>query len=321
LSGPKAAVVGCAGPKLSDDERRLFQHSDPLGFILFARNCIDPAQLRALVSELRATVERDDALVLIDQEGGRVARLGPPHWRKAPPASEFAVMYRTDKRAAIAAARLSARLMADELAAAGINVDCAPVLDIPVAGADPIIGDRALGDEPESISVLGRCVWDGLRDRGVLPVIKHIPGHGRARADSHKTLPVVETPHSELSRADFVPFRALADAPCAMTAHVVYSDIDASAPATLSARVIAEVIRGEIGFDGLLFSDDIAMGALSGPLGARARDCLVAGCDVALHCSGVIDETRAVLDAAPRLSDHAKERLERALMNAQKGRS
>src|SRR5262249_28395728 len=161
------------------------------GFILFARNCIDPGQLRALVSELRATVERDNALVLIDQEGGRVARLGPPHWRKAPPASEFAVMYRTDKRGAIAPARLNARLMAEGLGAAGINVDGAPVLDSRAGGADPIIGDGACGEDPEPVAVLGRAVWDGLRDRGVLPVIKHIPGHGRARADSHKALPVV----------------------------------------------------------------------------------------------------------------------------------
>ena len=321
MSVPKAAVVGCAGPALTDDERRLFREADPLGFILFARNCADPAQLRALVNELRATVERDDAPILIDQEGGRVARLGPPHWRKAPPASEFAVMYRTDKRAAIAAARLNARMIATELAAAGINVDCAPVLDIPVGDADPIIGDRAFGNEPEPVAVLGRAVWDGLRERGVLPVIKHIPGHGRARTDSHKALPVVETVRSELSRSDFVPFRGLADAPCAMTAHVVYSDIDASAPATLSRKVIAEVIRGEIGFDGLLFSDDIAMGALSGPLAARARDCLVAGCDVALHCSGVIDEGRAVLEATPPLTDRAHGRLERALMKTQNSRA
>jgi beta-N-acetylhexosaminidase len=306
---------------LSDDERRLFGAADPLGFILFARNCVDPAQLRALVDDLRASVRRDDALVLIDQEGGRVARLGPPHWRKAPPASEFAVMYRSDKRAAIAAARLNARLMAEELAAAGINVDCAPVLDIPVHGADPIIGDRAYGEEPESISVLGRSFWDGLRDRGVLPVIKHIPGHGRALADSHKSLPVVETSHDELSRTDFAPFRALADAPCAMTAHVVYSDIDAAAPATLSAKVIAEVIRGEIGFGGLLFSDDIAMGALTGPLGARARDCLAAGCDVALHCSGAIEESRAVLDAVPTLSNKGQERLAKALESIAEART
>ena len=321
MSVPKAAVIGCAGPTLTDDERRLFREADPLGFILFARNCVDPAQLRALVSALRATVEREDAPVLIDQEGGRVARLGPPHWRKAPPASEFAAMYRSDKRAAIAAARLNARLMADELVAAGINVDCAPVLDIPVTGADPIIGDRALGDGPEPVAVLGRAVWDGLRDRGILPVIKHIPGHGRARADSHKALPVVETARSELSRADFVPFRALANAPCAMTAHVVYSDIDGSAPATLSRKVIAEVIRDEIGFEGLLLSDDIAMGALSGPLGARARDCLVAGCDVALHCSGVIEETREVLAAVGPLAGPAQERLIRALESGTKART
>jgi beta-N-acetylhexosaminidase len=314
LSGPRAAVVGCSGPSLTDEERQLFAATDPLGFILFARNCIDPAQLRKLVDALRATVGRHDALVLIDQEGGRVARLGPPHWRKPPPASEFAAIYAKDKRAGIAAARLNARQMAAELVAAGINVDCTPVLDIPVSGADPIIGDRAYGEEPEQVAVLGRAVCDGLMESGVLPVIKHIPGHGRARADSHKSLPVVETSREELSRSDFVPFRGLAEvAPCAMTAHVVYAAIDPAAPATLSRKVIEEIIRGEIGFDGLLFSDDIAMGALTGPLAARTKACLDAGCDVALHCSGVLDETREVLGGASTLAADATERLARTL--------
>jgi beta-N-acetylhexosaminidase len=314
LSGPKAAVVGCAGPVLTEEERRLFREANPLGFILFARNCVDPKQLRALVESLRDTVERHDALVLIDQEGGRVARLGPPHWRKPPAASEFAAIYAKDKRAGIAAARLNARQIAAELVAVGINVDCTPVLDIPVKGADPIIGDRAYGETPEPVSVLGRAVCDGMLESGVLPVIKHIPGHGRARADSHKALPVVDTSRADLSRTDFVPFRALAEAaPCAMTAHVVYSAIDPAAPATLSREVIDEVIRGEIGFDGLLFSDDIAMGALSGPLTARTKACLAAGCDVALHCSGALDETREVLGASPPLTENATERLASAL--------
>jgi len=321
LSVPKAAVVGCSGPRLTDEERRLFHQANPLGFILFTRNCVDPAQLRALVGELRAAVERDDALVLIDQEGGRVARLGPPHWRKAPPASEFAAMFRTDPRAGVAAARLNARLMAEELVAAGINVDCTPVLDVPVAGADPIIGDRAYGDAPTPIALLGRAVCDGLLDRGVIPVIKHVPGHGRARADSHKSLPVVDAARAELTQTDFAPFKALADAPTAMTAHVVYSAIDATLPATCSKTVIAEVIRGEIGFDGLLFSDDIAMGALSGPLAERAGAALAAGCDVALHCSGVAGETRAVLDAVPALADVSLGRLAAALEMAGKSRT
>jgi beta-N-acetylhexosaminidase len=314
LSGPKAAVVGCFRAELTEEERRLFAAANPLGFILFARNCIDPKQLRALVDSLRETVGRHDALVLIDQEGGRVARLGPPHWRKPPPASEFAAIYAKDKRAGIAAARLNARQIATELNAVGINVDCTPVLDIPVSDADPIIGDRAYGVTPEPVAVLGRAVCDGMLESGVLPVIKHIPGHGRARADSHKSLPVVETSRAELSRTDFVPFRGLAEAaPCAMTAHVVYSAIDATAPATLSRKVIDGVIRGEIGFDGLLFSDDIAMGALTGPLAARTKECLDAGCDVALHCTGVLAETQKVLEAAPPLSAEATERLARAL--------
>lgn len=321
MSVPKAAVVGCSGPELTDAERHLFGAADPLGFILFKRNCADPAQLRALVAALRETVGRADALVLVDQEGGRVARLGPPHWRKSPPASEFAAMFRTDARAGVAAARLNARLMADELVAAGINVDCTPVLDVPVAGADPIIGDRAYGDAPTPIALLGRAVCDGLLDRGVIPVIKHVPGHGRARADSHKTLPFVDASRAVLSETDFAPFKALADAPTAMTAHVVYSAIDATAPATCSKKVIAEVIRGEIGFDGLLFSDDIAMGALSGPLGERVGAALAAGCDVALYCSGVLDETRAVLDASPPLTEAGSARLARALATAAERRT
>jgi beta-N-acetylhexosaminidase len=310
---PRAVIFGCAGPTLAPKERRFFAEVDPLGFILFTRNCRDPDQLASLVAALRDAVERADAPVLIDQEGGRVARLGPPHWRSAPAAARFAALWRGDPAAACEAARANARLMAAELAAAGITVDCAPVLDIPVAGADPIIGDRALGDAPKPIAALGRAVCDGLRAGGVLPVIKHIPGHGRAGADSHKALPVVDTPRAELARTDFAPFRALSDQPIGMTAHVVYRDIDPDRPATTSAQVIGGVIRAEIGFDGFLLSDDVAMGALSGPQGARARDSIEAGCDAVLHCTGVMTEMEEVAAATPPMGDDAARRWGRAM--------
>ena len=309
---PRAVIFGCAGPALSPEERRFFSDADPLGFILFARNCRDPDQLAGLVTALRASVERSDAPVLIDQEGGRVARLGPPHWRAAPAAGRFAALWRTDPDAARTAARANARLMAAELAAVGITVDCAPVLDVPVAGADPIIGDRAHGDAAEPVAALGRAVCEGLRDGGVLPVIKHIPGHGRARGDSHKVLPVIDTPHAELARTDFVPFRALADQPIGMTAHVVYRALDPDRPATISAKVIGGVIRGEIGFDGFLLSDDVTMPALAGPMSARAQDSIAAGCDAVLHCNGAMDEMREVAAATPPLGDEAMRRWARA---------
>ena len=306
-------VFGCAGVTLAPEERRLFAAADPLGFILFARNCRDPAQLGALIGELRDAVGRADALVLIDQEGGRVARLGPPHWRRAPPAAAFVALWDEDAELACEAARLNARLMAADLADLGITVDCAPVLDLPVAGADPIIGDRAHGTTPDQASALGRAVCEGLVAGGVLPVIKHVPGHGRAKADSHKALPVVDAPHELLSRTDFAPFRSLADAPCAMTAHVVYTALDADAPATLSRTVIERTIRGEIGFDGLLFSDDISMDALTGPLADRVRAALAAGCDAVLHCTGVLAEMEEIAAATPALGDAAAERFARAL--------
>jgi beta-N-acetylhexosaminidase len=306
-------VFGCAGATLAPDERRLFASADPLGFILFARNCRDPVQLRALVGELRDTVGRADAPVMIDQEGGRVARLGPPHWRPVPPAATFVALWAEDAELACEAAQLNARLMAADLVDVGVTVNCAPVLDLPVADADPIIGDRAHGTTPDQAAALGRAVCDGLLAGGILPVIKHIPGHGRAKADSHKTLPRVDAPHELLSRTDFAPFRSLADAPCAMTAHVVYTRLDADAPATLSRDVIERAIRGEIGFDGLLFSDDISMGALNGPLAGRVRAALAAGCDAVLHCTGVLAEMEEVAAATSALGPAASERLARAL--------
>lgn len=309
---PRAVILGCAGPRLGDAERRFFAEAEPLGFILFARNVETPAQLRRLVGDLRACVGRADAPVLIDQEGGRVQRLRPPHWRQAPPAAAFGRLARRDSGRAAEAAALNARLLAADLRALGIDVDCAPVLDVPARDGHDVIGDRAFGSDPADVARLGRAVCDGLLAGGVQPVIKHLPGHGRARADSHLELPVVDAPAAALREVDLPPFRALRDAAWGMTAHVVYSAWDAERPATTSARVIDAVIRGEIGFEGALLSDDLSMKALSGDLGDRAAACLAAGCDVALHCNGEMAEMRAVVAAAPRLDDAALERVARA---------
>lgn len=297
-----ALVFGCAGPTLTDAERTFFCDVNPLGFILFARNCETPAQVSALVGNLRECVGRPDAPVLIDQEGGRVARLRPPHWRSAPPAAVFGAIARRDSAAAVEAVRLNARLLAAELMALGIDVDCTPVVDVPAIGSHDVIGDRAFCGDPETVAMLGRAACEGFLQGGVLPVIKHVPGHGRARADSHVALPVVDATLDDLRETDFVPFAALADMPLAMTAHVLYPAVDADRPATLSPRVIAEVIRGEMGFSGVLISDDIGMGALGGPFAERAAAALDAGCDVVLHCSGDLDEMRAVAEAGRPLS-------------------
>lgn len=311
MTAPRAAILGLAGLTLAEEERRFFAEADPLGFILFKRNCDTPDQVSRLVAGLRAAIGRDDAPVLIDQEGGRVARLGPPHWRKPPAAATFVALAERDLQLGGEAARLNARLMAAELAALGINVDCAPVLDLPVAGAHDVIGDRAHGDTPALAATLGRAVCEGLLEGGVLPIIKHIPGHGRATVDTHLALPVVATGEAELRKTDFAPFQMLADMPWAMTAHVVYSAIDAEAPATTSRQVIDRVIRGFIGFDGLLLSDDLSMQALSGSVGERARASLDAGCDVVLHCNGRLDELRPVVAATPRMGEAALRRYER----------
>lgn len=308
---PAAAILGCAGLTLTDEERRFFARVNPLGFILFARNVDTPDQVRALVSALRDAVGRADAPVLIDQEGGRVQRLKPPHWRKAPAGAPFAALAERDLEAAKEALRLNFRLIGRELADLGIDVDCAPVLDVPVPGAHDVIGDRAYGTEPGPIAALGRACLDGLLDEGVLPVIKHIPGHGRAMVDSHLALPVVEAMRAELEARDFPPFKALADAPWAMTAHVVYKAIDAAAPATTSARVIGEIIRGVIGFEGFLISDDLSMKALGGRFEDRTRASLDAGCDCVLHCNGDMAEMQAIAAALRPLSEVAAERLAR----------
>src|ERR671912_1086163 len=256
----RAFIAGCSGPTLTARESAFFREAAPWGFILFRRNVEDRAQLRALGDALRETVGRADAPILIDQEGGRVQRLGPPHWPKYPPGSAYGRI--PDPVARRELTRLGARLIAHDLRAVGIDVDCVPVLDVPVAGAHDVIGDRAYGRDPQTVAVLGRAAAEGLLAGSVLPVIKHIPGHGRAFADSHLQLPVVETPRAELEAHDFAPFRYLADMPLAMTAHVVYTALDRARPATTSRKVVRDVIRGSIGFDGLLMSDDLSMNAL-----------------------------------------------------------
>jgi beta-N-acetylhexosaminidase len=303
-----ALILGSAGPRLTPDERRFFRDADPLGFILFARNVEAPGQVRALIAEMRDTVGRADAPVLIDQEGGRVQRLKPPHWRAAPAGAAFARLFDKNPDAAREAAYLNALLIGRELAALGITVDCAPVLDVPQPDAHDIIGDRALGVDPASVADLGRCVCRGLLAAGVAPVIKHLPGHGRARADSHEELPAVEAPLDTLEVVDFPPFRELADAPWAMTAHVVYTAIDGTEPASTSAKVIDRVIRGSFGFDGVLVSDDLGMKALSGGFETRARRVLAAGCDIALHCSGDLAEMIAVVSGSRPMSAKTCER-------------
>jgi beta-N-acetylhexosaminidase len=306
---PASAVVfGCAGPRLSADERAFFADTNPLGFILFARNCIEPAQIRDLTAALRESVRRPDAPILIDQEGGRIQRLNPPHWRAAPTAASLGALAVRDHVAACEAVKLNAQLLGAELIALGIDVDCAPVLDVPVPGAHGIIGDRAFGADPELIGTLGRASCEGFLSVGVAPVIKHIPGHGRARADSHLELPTVETSLDALAATDFAPFVANADAPYAMTAHVVFTALDPELPATLSEIVIEGTIRERIGFTGFLFSDDVGMKALAGPFADRARAALGAGCDAVLHCSGDFAEMRTIAPAVPPLSPAAQER-------------
>ena len=310
---PTRAIYGCFGPELTPDERRFFRDARPWGFIVFSRNVVDRDQLRALIVSMRECLGDEAAPVLIDQEGGRIARLRPPHWRERPGAARFGTLHAASPELAREAAYLNARLMAKDLAELGITVDCAPVLDLPVEGADAVIGDRAFGTDPGIVIDLGRVVIDGMLDGGVLPVMKHIPGHGRATADTHFRLPEVDTSKAELERTDFAAFQPLADLPMAMTAHVVFSALDPAHPATTSATIIHQVIRGVIGFQGLLMSDDVSMNALSGSIAERTRAILAAGCDMVLHCNGKLDEMREVARETPELSGKALERARRAL--------
>ncbi len=308
-----ACILGCSGPRLTPEERAFFAEVRPWGFILFARNIESPGQVRALTEALRETVGRADAPILIDQEGGRVQRLGPPHWRRFPPGRAYGELTVNDPLLRREITRLGARLLAHDLAGLGINVDCVPVLDVPDPQGHEIIGDRAYGDTAEQVAVLGRAAAEGLIAGGVLPIVKHIPGHGRARADSHLELPVVEAGLDELDARDFAPFKALSDMPMAMTAHVIYAAVDARLPATTSKAVMRRVIRGLIGFDGLVMSDDLSMQALSGNLKARAEASLAAGCDVVLHCNGEMDEMRAVVAGTRALAGKAARRAAAAL--------
>src|SRR3954449_1954386 len=309
----RAFITGVSGTELTAAEREFIRSERPWGFILFKRNVETPAQVAALVAELRAVVGFADAPVLIDQEGGRVQRLGPPHWPVYPPGDVFSRLYDIDSPLGLQAARLSARLIADDLLQLGINVDCLPLADVPVGGADAVIGNRAYGTTPDKVAAIARAVTEGLEHGGVLPVLKHIPGHGRATADTHFRLPTVDTPEAELDATDFAAFKPLADLPMAMTAHVVFSAIDGAHPATTSATMIRRVIREGIGFQGLLMSDDVSMNALAGSIAERTRAIVAAGCDMVLHCNGELDEMRAVAAETPELAGQALNRADRAL--------
>ena len=312
MSATSAAIFGISGHRLTGAERDFFRDVSPWGFILFKRNVSNPEQLKALTDELRGSVGRDTP-ILIDQEGGRVQRMGPPHWRKYPPAAAYLAAADGDHDKAARWIELGHRLMASDLRRVGINVDCAPVLDTPVDGAHDIIGDRALAREPATVARLGRAAADGLLAGGVLPVIKHIPGHGRALSDSHHHLPEVRLDLVRLDEWDFAPFKALNDLPAAMTAHVVFKTVDAERPATTSHDTI-EMIRERLGFDGLLMTDDLSMKALKGALGDRARRALTAGCDLVLHCNGDLDEMRDIAAVVPGLDGRSAERAKAALV-------
>jgi beta-N-acetylhexosaminidase len=306
-------VFGFEGPALSHGERAYFREADPAGYILFARNCSDPAQLRALTDDLRSLHGGGDLLILIDQEGGRVARLKPPHWPAFPAAAEFAALYAKAPMTAIEAARHNAAAMAAVLAEAGINVNCAPVLDLAHEGAHDIVGDRSHGSDPMQVAALGRAVLDGLASGGVLGCIKHMPGHGRCAADSHHELPVIDASREELER-DLVPFRTLAPrAAIAMVAHVLYRALDPDRPASISPHIVAETIRRDIGFEGLLLSDDLAMKALAGTPAETARAVIDAGCDLALHCSGELSAMEQAAAALGRINEPAFARLTAAI--------
>ena len=310
---PRACILGCQGPSLDREEAAFFRDVKPWGFILFARNVESPDQVRRLVEDLRETSGRADAPVLIDQEGGRVQRLKPPHWPLYPPGRAYGQIPGDDPLLKREIARLGARLIAHDLATLGINVDCVPVLDVPDPQGHEIIGDRAYGQTPEEVAWLGRAAAEGLIAGGVLPVIKHIPGHGRAKADSHLELPVVDASYEELDARDFAPFRVLSDMPMAMTAHVIYSAIDSKRPATTSRKVMRKVVRKAIGFDGLVMSDDLSMKALSGDFRDRAEQAIAAGCDVALHCNGEMAEMKPVAEGCGALKGKAARRAEAAL--------
>jgi len=309
----RAFITGVSGTTLSGEERSFLRESQPWGLILFQRNVATPQQLTALVASFRDVVGRPQAPVLIDQEGGRVQRLGPPHWPRYPEGAQYGRIWERDRAEGLAAAHLGARLIAHDLIALGIDVDCLPLADVPTPDADPVIGDRAYGESAEKVAAIAGAVAAGLMEGGVLPVLKHLPGHGRATADSHHYLPTVAADRVTLEAVDFAAFRPLAGLPLGMTAHVVFSAFDPRSPATTSVTMVQDVIRDSIGFEGLLMSDDISMGALSGSVERRSRAAIDAGCDVVLHCSGKLEEMRAVAGAVPHLTGKSAARAAAAI--------
>lgn len=313
MGGPSAIIYGCEGLTLTAAEIAHFRTVDPWGFILFKRNVDNPAQVAALTAAFREAVGRADAPVLIDQEGGRVQRMGPPHWRAYPNGATFGKIWEQSPDRAREAAFVSARLMADDLRAVGVTVDCLPVLDVPVEGAHDVIGNRAYARDPAVVASIGRAASLGLLAGGVLPVVKHMPGHGRAMVDSHKNLPLVDVPRDELERLDFLPFRRMNDMPLAMTAHIIFKAIDPDRPATQSPIVFSEIIRGLIGFDGLVMSDDLSMHALGGDFRSRTEKILDAGCDMVLHCNGVMDEMKGSAQGVRPMTRDARRRAAAAL--------
>jgi beta-N-acetylhexosaminidase len=308
----QAAIYAPAAFELTEDERLFFRDADPTAFILFRRNCADPQQVQRLTDSLRELTGRSELPILIDQEGGRVARMRPPEWPAFPAAERFDLLYQAAPSAAIEAVRANARALGLMLRSVGINVDALPLLDVRQPGATDIIGDRALGSNPMQVAALGRAVLDGLASAGVVGIVKHMPGHGRALVDSHKELPVVTATLEELE-VDLEPFERLSSAPMGMTAHVVYTAWDSERPASLSPTVIGDIIRGRIGFDGFLMSDDLGMEALAGDFGRRAAGVVAAGCDAALHCSGKMEEMICVASGVPALSPEGEGRLARAM--------
>ncbi len=308
---PLAAIFGLSGPILTEAEKAFFKEVNPTGFILFQRNCETADQVSALVDTLRTLIDQPEAPILIDQEGGRVMRLKQPHWWEAPAAGRIADLWMLNQEAGWEAAWICSRLIGMQLQDHGITVNCAPVLDLRLEGAHHIIGDRSYGKKPDSVVSLAQAVCKGFLDSGVLPVIKHIPGHGRAMVDSHEALPKVACHRALLEAEDFEPFRQLSGMPWAMTAHIVYDAVDAQSPATMSSRLVQEIIRESIGFGGLLVTDDVSMKALTGDFERRARLSLEAGCDVVLHCNGDMAEMESTARGCAPLTAPAYARLTR----------
>ncbi|RAS13456.1 beta-N-acetylhexosaminidase [Ensifer adhaerens] len=308
MSESKAFISGCKGLSLTSDERDFFAGERPWGFILFGRNIGEEQQISDLVAALRDSIGNPNAPVLIDQEGGRVQRIRPPLVQQYPNGAAIGEIYRRDAELGLRAAWLMGRLHAFDLMRFGITVDCLPVLDVPVPGSHDVIGNRAYGHDPETVTAIGRAMGEGLKAGGMLPVMKHMPGHGRTFVDSHHNLPVVSATFDELAASDFLPFVAMKDEVMAMSAHMVFTTIDPDNPATTSAKVVREIIRGHIGFDGLLMSDDVSMNAIAGDMSTRARNIIAAGLDLVLHCHGIMEEMKAVADVVPVLAGESLRR-------------